>query len=140
MNDLPPGTSNPISMLAALLDRAVKAVPAARYMWGLVAASAGVAIVSILNGLTRLTFVAIVAAFVAMFIFYAFSRIEKSSDVIVKSVGRLLVIAAGLAFVFIIAASAWLALTCGPPLMAYLFGVSEVCKYGSASAVLIPSL
>jgi predicted site-specific integrase-resolvase len=41
-----------------------------RYFWGVIAASVTVAIISLLNGLNRLTFVAMAAALVAMLVFY----------------------------------------------------------------------
>jgi hypothetical protein len=127
------GTPAALTDLIGLLDRAVKVVPAAGYFWGIIAASVTVAIISRLNGLNRLTFVAMLAAFVAMFIFYVFSRMERSNDVVVKLVGRALLIVSGLAFIFVIVTSAWLALSCSPRLIAYLYGVAEVC-YGPATA------
>src|ERR1700682_6279892 len=120
---------------AELLDRAVRAVPAARYFWGVVAASATVAIISFLNKLTWLTFVSIVAAFIAMVLFFVFSRFEKSSDVVVRLIGHVLLIATGAAFTFVIATSMSLALTCKPPLMAYLYGVSEFCEKKTGSVL-----
>jgi hypothetical protein len=75
-----------------LLDHAIKKFPAARYFWGVVAASATVAIISFLNGLNRVTFVAIFAALIAMFIFYVFSRLEKASDPVVRLVGHILLL------------------------------------------------
>ena len=67
------------------------------------------------------------AAFGAMLVFYIFSQFEKARDRVVKLLGYLLLIVATLAFVFIIATVAWLALTCGPRLMAHVYGVAEVC-------------
>jgi hypothetical protein len=118
-----------------LLDHAIKKFPAARYFWGVVAASATVAIISFLNGLNRVTFVAIFAALIAMFIFYVFSRLEKASDPVVRLVGHILLLATGMAFVFVIATTAWLGLTCKPPLMAYLYGVSDFCEKTKPSVV-----
>ena len=126
------GPSGNVTFLVRLLDKATKAVPAAKYFWGVVAASVTVAFISLLNGLNRLTLVAIVAAIVLMFVFYIFSQFEKASDPVVKLLGYVLLIVAAAAFVFIIATSAWLALTCAPRLIAYVYGVAEVC-YGSAS-------
>jgi hypothetical protein len=128
-----PETSTKLMDLVGLLDHAVKQVPAAGYFWGVVAASATVAIISRINGLNKVTFIAILAAFIAMFIFYVFSRMEKSTDAVVKLVGHALLIISGLAFIFVIITSAWLALSCRPRLIAYLYGVSEVCS-GSAAA------
>src|SRR4051812_32338893 len=86
-NENKDGPSTKLTDLVGLLDHAVKQIPAAGYFWGVVAASATVAIIGLLNGLNKVTFVAIVAAFVAMFIFYVFSRMEKSPDAVVKLVG-----------------------------------------------------
>jgi len=118
-----------LTSLVGLLDHAVKVVPAARYFWGVVAASVTVAIIAPLNGLSWLTVVAMSAAIVAMFIFYIFSRIEKSADTIIKLAGYALIVITTLAFIFVIVTSAWLALACEPRVLAYLYGVSEVC-YG----------
>jgi hypothetical protein len=120
--------------LVSLLDHAVRQVPAAGYFWGVVAANATVAIISRINGLNKVTFIAILAAFVAMFIFYVFSRMEKATDPVVKLVGHALLIISGLAFIFVIVTSAWLALFCSPRLIAYLYGVSEFCSRSTAAA------
>src|SRR5260370_1095247 len=74
------GPPSKLTYLIRLLDHAVKAVPAARYFWGVIAASVTVAIIGLLNGLNRLTFVAMVAAFSALLICCIFSRVEKGSD------------------------------------------------------------
>ncbi len=124
------GPPSKLTYLIRLLDHAVKAVPAARYFWGVIAASVTVAIIGLLNGLNRLTFVAMVAAFGAMLIFYIFSRFEKASDPVIKLLGYGILIVAALGFIFVIVTSAWLSLTCTPRVLAYLYGVSEVC-YGS---------
>jgi hypothetical protein len=50
--------------------------------------------------------VAILAAIIAMVIFYIFSRIEKWIDVVVKLSGYTLIIVATLAFIFVIVTSA----------------------------------
>jgi hypothetical protein len=128
------GPSGKLTLAIRLLDRAVKAVPAARYFWGVIAASATVTVISWSNGLNRLTFVAMVAAIVAMFVFYIFSRFEKASDPVVKLLGYLLLIVAALGFVFVIFTSAWLALTCSPRVMAHVYGIAEVC-YGTNKSV-----
>jgi hypothetical protein len=123
-------SSSKLGSLLNVLDRATKAVPAANFLWGVVGLSVVVAIISLLNGLNRLTLVAMVATFAAMVLFYVFSRIEKSTDLIVKLSGYVLLLITTLAFVFVIATSAWLAVTCKPRVMAYLYGVSEAC-YGA---------
>jgi hypothetical protein len=77
-----PNTGKPfgkLTLLVQLLDHAGKIVPAARYFWGVVAASVTVGIIAVINGLSWLTVVAISAAIIAMFVFYIFSRIEKST-------------------------------------------------------------
>jgi hypothetical protein len=133
-------SSAALSDLVGLLDRAVKVVPAAGYFWGVIAASVTVAVISLLNGLNRLTFVAMLAAFVAMVLFYVFSRFEKSTDAVVRLVGHALLIVTGLAFIFVIASSAWLAVSCtganssvwSPRLIAYIYGFAEVC-YGKSA-------
>jgi hypothetical protein len=127
----PPGK---LSFLIRILDNAVKAVPAARYYWGVIAASATVAIIGLLNGLNRLTFVAMVATLGAMLVFYIFSQFEKASDPVVKLLGYVLLIVAASAFIFWFATSAWLAVTCTPRLFAHLYGVSEVCYGPSRNA------
>lgn len=119
--------SSKLTLLVNLLDRAVRVVPAARYFGGVVAASVTVGIIALINSLSWLTVVAILAAIIAMVIFYIFSRIEKSIDVVVKLSGYTLIIVATLAFIFVIVTSAWLALACKPRLLAYLYGVSQVC-------------
>ncbi len=121
-----------LTVLVRVLDHAIASVPAAKYFWGVIAASATVGIVSLINGLNRVTFIALVAAFIAVLIFYTFSRIGKSSDVLVKLVGYALIIISGLAFIFIIVTSAWLTLTCAPPLLAYIYGVSDFCQKSGA--------
>ena len=72
-----------------------------------------------------------VAAFGAMLVFYVFSRFEKASDPVVKLLGYAILIAAAAGFIFVMVTSAWLAVTCEPRVMAYVYGVTEVC-YGSA--------
>jgi hypothetical protein len=127
-----PNTGKPfgkLTLLVRLLDHAGKIVPAARYFWGVVAASVTVGIIAVINGLSWLTVVAISAAIIAMFVFYIFSRIEKSTDVVVKLAGYALIVVTTLAFIFVIVTSGWLALACKPRLLAYLYGVSQVC-YG----------
>jgi hypothetical protein len=124
------GPPSKLTYLIRLLDHVVKAVPAARYFWGVIAASVTVAIIGLLNGLNRLTFVAMVAAFGAMLIFYIFSRFEKASDPVIKLLVYGILIVAALGFIFVIVTSAWLSLTCTPLVLAYLYGVSEVC-YGA---------
>jgi hypothetical protein len=119
--------------LLNVLDRAVRAAPGAAYFWGVIAASVAVAVISRLNGLSRLTFVALVAAFVGMLTFYGFSQIQKATDAIVRLAGYAILMTATLAFVFVIVTSAWLGIFCTPRLFAYLYGVSEVC-YGAARA------
>jgi hypothetical protein len=116
-----------LTLLLGLLDGAVKAVPAAKYLWGAVGLSGVVAIISLVNGLTRLTFVAMMAAFIAMVLFYVFSRIGKTTDPIIGLLGYAILVMAILAFIFVITTSAWLAVTCEPRVFAYLYGVSEVC-------------
>ena len=103
------GPPTKLTYLIRLLDHAVKAVPAARYIWGVIALSVAVAIISLLTGLNRLTFVAMVAAFGAMLIFYIFSRFERSSDAVVKLLGYAILIVAACGFIFVIVTSAWLA-------------------------------
>jgi hypothetical protein len=120
-------TNKKLTLLLGVLDRAVKAVPAARYFWGVIALSVVVAFISLFNGLSRLTFVATVAAFVTMILFYIFSCIEKTTDPIFKLLGYAIPVIAVLAFAFVITTSAWLALNCTPRLMAHLYGVSDVC-------------
>ena len=73
----------------------------------------------------------IVAVFVAMFIFYVFSRLEKSKDLVIRSVGYSLLIVSGAAFTFFIGLTAWLALECGPPDMAYLFSLTTCARTAS---------
>jgi hypothetical protein len=68
-----------------------------------------------------------VGAFIGAFVFYAFSSIERATDVVVKLVGYAVVVAGGFAFVFFIGASAYLAIECGPKPLAYLFGILQVC-------------
>jgi len=98
--------SSKLTLLVNLLDRAVRVVPAARYFGGVVAASVTVGIIALINSLSWLTVVAILAAIIAMVIFYIFSRIEKSIDVVVKLSGYTLIIVATLAFIFVIVTSA----------------------------------
>ncbi len=127
-----------LMFLIRLLDHAVEIVPAARYFWGVIATSVTVAIISLLNGLSRLTFVAMVAALCTMLVFYIFSQIEKVSDLVVKLLGYVILTVATLGFVFIIVTSAWLALYCTPPVLAYLYGVSGVCSTINEATVAPP--
>ncbi|HVB18564.1 MAG TPA: hypothetical protein VNF04_18700, partial [Stellaceae bacterium] len=89
--------SSKLTSLVGLLDHAVSIVPAAGYLWGVVAAGVTVAIITILIGLRWLSFAAIVAVMILGFIFYIFSRIEKSSDTVVKLLGYCLLIVTTLA-------------------------------------------
>jgi hypothetical protein len=49
---------------------------------------------------------------------------------VVRGSGHALLFVTTLAFIFFLGASAWLVLKCTPPILAHLYGVSEVC-YGS---------
>ncbi|MET3911929.1 YD repeat-containing protein [Bradyrhizobium sp. S3.3.6] len=118
----------PISWTVDLLTKAISEVPVLRYLWGVVALAAVVAIVSFLNKITWISFVAMVAAFVAMLLFYVFAQFQRSSDIVVRWVGRLLLIITLTVFGFVIGSSMWLAMYCKPPLLAYLYGVADFCQ------------
>src|SRR5436190_10827712 len=124
--------TNILGQLLDLLDRATRAEHAAKYFWGLVAAGVAITFISNTTGLNRTSFVAMVAAFIAVAIYFAFSRVERSQNIVVRGAGYAVLTVSVLAFVFVIAMSAWLALTCGPRLIAHLYGVTEVCELYAA--------
>lgn len=127
--------STMLNQVTSFLDRAVGRVPEAVYYWGVIGAGATVAFISSVNGLNRITFVAIVAVFLMTVLFFAFSRIGRGGDVVVRFVGYVILIVSAVAFVVTIGACISVGLTCRPPVFVYLLGVDEACKSSKLEAV-----
>ena len=115
------------SLLTRLLDRTVRRFPAVKPLYGLLAAGAVAALINLMSGLNRLTFISIFATIVAMILLFLFSKIETSNDKIIRILGYVMATIVAVAFVFVIIMSAWLSLSCSPKIFAYIYGVTDVC-------------
>jgi hypothetical protein len=116
-----------VGSLIDIVDRAIKAVPRVSYAMGIVGVGAAAAIINIVLGLNRLAFVSILAMLVAMILLYVFSRIEKSTDIVVKTAGRTLIIVSVAAFVIFVGSSLFAAIACAPRVFVYLYGIHSEC-------------
>jgi hypothetical protein len=116
-----------LGYLGGLIDRAIKAVPRVRFAMGVVGVGAAAAIINAILGLNRLAFVSILAMFAAMILLYIFSRIEHTTDPVVKFGGRLLVIVTVVVFAVFLGSSLAAAVVCWPRVFVYLYGIESEC-------------
>jgi tetratricopeptide (TPR) repeat protein len=136
---IPARNVNDLGMLTNLLDRGINAVPHVAYALGVVGIGAAVAIISVILGLNRLAFLAIVAMFVAMFLLYIFSRIEKSNDLVVKLAGQLVIVITALAFVAFVGSSVVATILCMPRVFVFLYGLEPACRSEKTTELIKPS-
>jgi hypothetical protein len=117
-----------IKTLMSLLDQAAKRVPATRFYWGVIAAAVAVAVINLVVGLSRLSFIAMIVVFAGAVIFFIFSRIDKSSTPVIRFAGHIILLVSTLAFALFVLTSFTLAFTCWPQLFAHLYGVETICQ------------
>jgi hypothetical protein len=122
------GTGPRLAALVHLLDHASARFPPARYVWGVVVLAAVVALIRITIGLNQIAFVALLASFAALLLFYIFGQIGKTTHPVIKWSGLALLAATALAYVAFILLTLSFVSTCWPPVLAHLYGFAEVCK------------
>ncbi len=118
----------PLGGLTSLLNQGIKSVPRVAFASGVVGVGAAAAIISKILGLNQLAFLSLIAIFLAMTLLYVFSRIEMSSDPVVRFSGQLLVIVTTLVFATFVITSLWAAIDCRPSVFVYLYGIEKPCS------------
>ena len=115
------------------LREAIAKVPRVAFALGVLGIGVAASSLVKLSGDGRVAIISVTAMFTGMILLYIFSRIEQSSDTIVKLCGQTLVIVTTIVFVSLIATIFLAAISCHPRSLANFLRIQDICDASSAS-------